>query len=171
MASAFSASASTQNCKYDVFLSFRGADTRNNFISHLHSALGRKSIRTFIDDELRRGEEITSTLMRIIEESKSSVIIFSKNYASSTYCLDELEKIMECHECYGQIVIPIFFHVNPSDVLEPETGIFAVALRRHENEAKKKLDTVQGWKTSLIKAANLISPSFRVIRYNSFFSF
>ncbi|KAG8645873.1 hypothetical protein MANES_10G103100v8 [Manihot esculenta] len=50
------------------------------------------------------------------------------------------------------------------DVLEPETGIFAVALRRHENEAKKKLDTVQGWKTSLIKAANLISPSFRVIR-------
>ncbi|EEF39691.1 leucine-rich repeat containing protein, putative [Ricinus communis] len=167
MASSFSASARIQNWKYDVFLSFRGEDTRNNFISHLHAALSRKSIRTFIDDELRRGDEITRSLLKKIEESKIAVVIFSRNYASSTYCLDELEKIIEFHECYGQTVIPIFFNVNPSDLLEPDTGIFAEALSRHEKDIMEKLNKVQGWKKwwkdSVIKAANFLMLHSQVI--------
>jgi hypothetical protein len=41
--------------KYDVFLSFRGEDTRDNFTSHLHAELCRKKIETFIDNRLGRG--------------------------------------------------------------------------------------------------------------------
>jgi hypothetical protein len=37
--------------KYDVFLSFRGEDTRNGFTSHLNGILRHKGITTFIDDE------------------------------------------------------------------------------------------------------------------------
>jgi hypothetical protein len=47
-----SSSAVSHVCKYDVFLSFRGKDTRNNFTSHLYDALCRKQIKTFIDNDL-----------------------------------------------------------------------------------------------------------------------
>ncbi|XP_050209702.1 disease resistance-like protein DSC1 [Mercurialis annua] len=165
MSSNYSTSGLSANCKYDVFLSFRGEDTRNNFISHLYAALSRRSIRTFIDDELRRGDEITSGLLEKIGESKISVVIFSKNYASSGYCLDELEKIIECHECYGQTVIPIFFHVNPSDVLEPDSGVYAEALFRHEKDFVEK----QGWKEwckySVVKAVNFLKLYPQVKRF------
>jgi hypothetical protein len=54
-----------------------------------------KNILTFIDNDLRRGEEISPSLVKAIEDSMLSVIIFSQNYASSKWCLDELLKILE----------------------------------------------------------------------------
>ncbi|KAJ9128650.1 hypothetical protein P3X46_034651 [Hevea brasiliensis] len=96
------ATASTAHkWKYDVFLSFRGQDTRDNFTRHLHEALCHKKIKTFTDNNLERGEEITPALLRTIEESMISIIIFSKNHASSPWCLDEMVKILECKENFG----------------------------------------------------------------------
>ncbi|PRQ21565.1 putative TIR domain-containing protein [Rosa chinensis] len=44
---------------YDVFLSFRGTDTRKNFTDHLYTALKQKGIFTFRDDEeLERGNRL-----------------------------------------------------------------------------------------------------------------
>ena len=111
------------NKKYDVFLSFRGEDTRDNFTSHLHYSLCQKSIETFIDDQLIRGVEISQSLLDTIEASTISIIIFSERYASSGWCLDELLKILECKHDYGQIVIPIFCRVDPSHV-RWQTGTF-----------------------------------------------
>jgi len=107
-----SSSATAQQWKYDVFLSFRGKDTRDNFTSHLYDALCRKQIKTFIDNDLERGEEIEPTLLRTIEDSRISVVIFSKNYASSPWCVDELVKILECKRTCGQIVLPGFFFLS-----------------------------------------------------------
>ena len=73
------ASSSTCRWSYDVFLSFRGEDTRNNFTSHLCEALRGKGINTFIDDDLQRGEEISVELLKAIELSKISIVVFSKN--------------------------------------------------------------------------------------------
>ncbi|GJW82168.1 Toll/interleukin-1 receptor domain-containing protein [Tanacetum coccineum] len=54
-----STSASEMRFKYDVFLSFRGEDTRNNFVGHLYQALQRNSIETYKDDEkIDKGERI-----------------------------------------------------------------------------------------------------------------
>ena len=84
---------------YDVFLSFRGEDTRLSFAAHLYVALQRKGVNTFFDDhKIRRGESISPTLVRAIEGSRSSIIILSQNYASSTWCLEELVKILECRK-------------------------------------------------------------------------
>ena len=94
--------------KYDVFINFRGEDTRDGITSHLHAALLQKKIETYIDNRLQRGEEIGPALLEAIEKSKISVIIFSQNYASSTWCLDELVHILKCKERYGQMVIPVF---------------------------------------------------------------
>ncbi|PHT83935.1 hypothetical protein T459_12378 [Capsicum annuum] len=67
---------------YDVFLSFRGEDTRKTFTNNLYTRLCKFGVNTFRDDdELRRGREIASELLKAIEESRISIVIFSENYA------------------------------------------------------------------------------------------
>ena len=76
----FMASSSSSSRKYEVFLSFRGEDTRNGFTSHLAAALRRKQIEFFIDDEeLKKGDEISPALLKAIETADISIIIFSKD--------------------------------------------------------------------------------------------
>ena len=90
-------SSSTERWKYDVFLSFRGDDTRNNFMDHLFIALKEKGINTFKDDEkLEKGKSLSLELLKAIEESRFAIVILSKDYAFSTWCLDELANIIVC---------------------------------------------------------------------------
>ncbi|KAG6676522.1 hypothetical protein I3842_15G156200 [Carya illinoinensis] len=140
---------------YDVFLSFRGEDTRNTFIAHLHHALLQNGIHTYIDeDELRRGDEISPALLQAIENSRLSIIVLSKNYASSTWCLDELLNILNCKETKQQIVLPIFYHVNPSEVRN-QRGSFGEALAVCVGKFNKDVKKVRRWKTALQEVANL----------------
>lgn len=135
---------------YDVFLSFRGEDTRKNFVDHLRAALEGYEIFTFNDNEtLDRGKSIAPELLKAIEESSISVIIFSKNYASSTWCLDELVKIMSCRKMSGRIVFPVFYDVSPSDVRKQE-GHFGEGFARIHKTGKMEL-----WREALVEAANL----------------
>ena len=142
----------TQRCKYDVFLSFRGEDTRNGFTSDLNGILCQNGINTFMDDKLRRGENISTELLEAIESSKISIIVFSKNYATSIWCLNELVKILECKK-NGQIVLPIFYKVDPSEV-RSQSGKFGEALEKHE-QFKDNINKVQRWKAALNEAGNL----------------
>ena len=146
-------SSSNRKRKYEVFLSFSGEDTRQSFLSHLRRRLDDEHIITFKDDRMERGKEIAPTLLEAIESSKIAVVILSKHYASSRWCLDELVKILECQEKNGLLVLPIFFHVDPSDVRKPTTGTFAVDFVRHE-ENFNKLE-VTTWATAMTKVANL----------------
>ncbi|KAL2334752.1 hypothetical protein Fmac_015965 [Flemingia macrophylla] len=141
--------------KYDVFLSFRGEDTRKNFTSHLYQALSQKGVNTFIDyKELKRGEKISFALFDAIEVSRISVVILSKTYASSTYCLDELLKILECKDSKGQLVLPVFYHINPSQVKHQKGG-FEEALARHEDKFRDDEDKVKRWRAALCEVATL----------------
>ncbi|XP_052305780.1 putative disease resistance RPP13-like protein 1 isoform X2 [Populus trichocarpa] len=150
-----SSSSSRPGWVYDVFLSFRGEDTRKNFTDHLFTALQKAGIRTFRDDdELRIGEEISFQLPKAIQESKISIVVFSKGYASSTWCLDELEKILDCRQPTGQIVLPVFYDIDPSDIRK-QTGSFAEAFDRHEERFKEEMEKVQKWRKALVEAANI----------------
>lgn len=149
-----SSSTTTPQEKYDVFLSFRGEDTRVCFVSHLYAALKRKQISTFIDYKLNRGEEISPSLLKAIEDSKLSVVVFSDNYASSKWCLEELAKILECKKVKGQMVIPVFHRVDPSHVRN-QTGSFADAFARHDQLLKEKMEKVLNWRAAMREAANL----------------
>ncbi|XP_021810265.1 TMV resistance protein N-like [Prunus avium] len=150
--SSSSSSFTPNRWSYDVFLSFRGEDTRNNFTGHLYTALCRRGLNTFIDDELRRGEEVAPTLFKTIQESMTSIVVFSENYASSKWCLDELMCILDCKESKNQIVWPIFYKVAPSDVRN-QRGSFGEALSRLE--ANFRMDRVERWKAALTQAASL----------------
>ncbi|KAH9783051.1 Disease resistance-like protein DSC1 [Citrus sinensis] len=145
------ASSSSQR-KYEVFLSFRGEDTRKGFTSHLAAALDQKQIQFFIDDEeLKKGDEISPALANAIETSDISIIIFSKDYASSKWCLSELVKILDCKKMNGQIVIPVFYHVDPSDVRK-QSGSFGEAFVEYEKNFPHK---VQKWRDALTEASSL----------------
>ncbi|KAK3188702.1 hypothetical protein Dsin_028263 [Dipteronia sinensis] len=140
---------------YDVFVSFRGEDTRKNFTDHLCAALDQKGIVTFRDDKrLERGKPISPELLRAIEDSRFSVVVFSRNYASSSWCLDELVKIVECMKMVGQTVLPIFYDVTPTEVRK-QSGTFHKAFEEHEKACDNKTERLMQWRTALTQVANL----------------
>ncbi|XP_059642558.1 disease resistance protein L6-like isoform X2 [Cornus florida] len=145
--------------EYEVFLSFRGPDTRLTFTDFLYTNLDSVGVRTFRDDEeLRKGEEIWPELLKAIGESQISIPIFSKNYASSKWCLRELAQMVDCKRITGQSILPIFYDVEPSEVRH-QSGSYGEAFRVHETcfdeitlvkwrEALKEVGALKGWQVN-----------------------
>ncbi|KAI4310761.1 hypothetical protein MLD38_035712 [Melastoma candidum] len=140
--------------EHDVFVSFRGTDTRAGFVSHLHHAFRVASVAAFTDYQLQRGEIISPSLRKAIETSRMAVVVFSPNYASSSWCLAELVAIMECREKRGQLVRPVFLYIEPGEVRH-QTGIFGDAMRVHEEDRKEDPAKVRRWRDALTQTANL----------------
>ncbi|WJX44739.1 hypothetical protein P8452_31684 [Trifolium repens] len=139
---------------YDVFVTFRGEDTRNNFTDFLFNALEDKGVSVFRDDtHLPKGDTIGPELLCAIEASQVFVVIFSKNYASSTWCLQELEKICECVQVSGKHVLPVFYDVDPSEVRK-QSGIYGEAFVKHETRFQQdyEISMVQRWRKALTQA-------------------
>ena len=143
----------THKGEYDVFLNFRGDDTRNGFISHLHQALCNAGFHTFFDDDLQRGEDVSAQLLKKIESSMISIVVLSEKYASSTWCLNELVSILKCKK-NGQLVLPIFYKVDPSEVRKQEKE-FGVNMTKHEETFKDNIVRVQNWREALNEVGNL----------------
>ncbi|GKB84929.1 TMV resistance protein N-like protein isoform X1, partial [Tanacetum coccineum] len=153
--SSSSATAATGRWTYNVFLSFHGEDTRNNFVDHLYAALDQAGIYTFKDDKkLQRGESIPLELVKAIQESMVAVVVFSRNYANSSWCLEELVNIMECQHLIGQKVLPVFYDVKPSDVRGQKRS-FHSAFEQHGVSLKDNMEKVKIWREALVTAANL----------------
>ncbi|KAK7364856.1 hypothetical protein VNO80_13600 [Phaseolus coccineus] len=149
--------------KYDVFLSFRGKDTRQGFTGNLYKALCDRGIRTFIDDHhLPRGDQITSELENAIQESRIFIIVLSQNYASSSFCLNELDYILRFIKHKGRLVLPVFYGVDPSDVRH-HTGSFGEALAHHEEKLNSyyNMEKLETWKMALHQVANLSGYHFK----------
>nr|GEU96551.1 disease resistance protein (TIR-NBS-LRR class) family [Tanacetum cinerariifolium] len=148
---ASTSTSSIQNSfRYDVFLSFRGQDTRKNIVDHLYEALKDKGIYTYKDDEkIPKGKRISDELIKAIEDSKFYIIIFSKNYASSSWCLEELVKIMECQKLTDHTAYPVFYDVEPTEVRK-QSGPVGEAFAKHENE-----EVAGKWRDTLKEAADL----------------
>jgi hypothetical protein len=143
----------TLKVKYDVFISFRGDDTRKGFFSHLHKALlSTNIISAFVDSDILKGEEIAQLLYQAIERSSISVVLFSPDYASSKWCLNELVKIVECKKKNGQILLPVFYEVEPQTVRH-QRGTYADAFAQHEKNYTSTV--VQQWRSALNESANL----------------
>ncbi|XP_062003591.1 uncharacterized protein LOC133721072 isoform X2 [Rosa rugosa] len=146
---------SSFNWEHDVFLSFRGEDTRNSFTDHLYYAMNQRGIDAFRDTEkLRRGKSISPELQKAIEESKFAVTVLSTNYATSTWCLDELAHILDCRKVRGLQVLPVFYHVEPSEIRK-QTGNYGKAFAEHETDFKDDMRKVDKWRKALEDIASL----------------
>ncbi|XP_075649477.1 TMV resistance protein N-like isoform X2 [Castanea sativa] len=150
-----SSSSSSPRWNYDVYLSFHGDDTCNSFIDYLYAALKQKGINTFRDDkELERGKVISLELLKVIEKSQFAITVLSKNYATSKWCLIELAKIIGCKKEMEMTVLPIFYHVEPSEVRH-QTGTIGEAFSKHEKDQKANIEDVQTWKDALRDVGNI----------------
>jgi len=137
---------------YDVFISFRGVDTRPNIVSHLYAALKNSGVNTFLDNEmLRKGEELGAAQKRAIEGSQISIIVFSPNYAESSWCLNELLHIMECRITYDQVVIPLFYNVEPMHVRKHAAGTIVT----HRGIQIKEI-LMPKWRSALTQVTNFV---------------
>ncbi|XP_068330848.1 disease resistance protein RUN1-like [Pyrus communis] len=140
--------------RYDVFLSFRGEETRKTFTDHLYTALNNAGFLTFRDDdELERGEDIKPGLQKAIQLSRTSVVVFSKDYVSSRWCLDELVLILERKKTTSDyVVLPVFYDVDPSHVSKQTGSVGKAFARSQKNQSPEK---VEGWRKALAEIADL----------------
>ncbi|CAM6072457.1 unnamed protein product, partial [Sphagnum tenellum] len=137
--------------KFDVFLNHRGPDVKGRFASHLRQALQEAGCRPFLDKpDLEKGQPGQKKIYEALGCASVHVAIFSKDYAASDFCLDELCAMLESKK----LIIPVFYDVSPS-VLRCENpgGTYTKAFlkfhgRRSESEVNK-------WKAALHEAAKL----------------
>ncbi|XP_048133353.1 TMV resistance protein N-like [Rhodamnia argentea] len=141
--------------EYDVFLSFRGPDTRNGFTSCLYHRLRDAGIRVFLDnEELRVGKEIHGELLNALDKSRIYIPIFSKGYANSSWCLREVAHMVECTSPSDEKkeILPIFYDVNSDDV-KLKTKLYRKAMPKH----KKKFgsEELKRWENALVEVARI----------------
>ncbi|AET03053.1 disease resistance protein RPV1 isoform X2 [Medicago truncatula] len=137
--------------RWDVFLSFRGEDTRECFTKKLYESLHKQGVRAFMDDEgLDRGDHIATTLLEAIDDSAASIVIISPNYADSHWCLDELNRICDLE----RLIIPVFYKVDPSHVRK-QLGPFQDGFNYLEKRFANEKDKILKWRDSMLKIGGL----------------
>ncbi|CAN6993658.1 unnamed protein product, partial [Brassica oleracea var. botrytis] len=152
-----SSSSLSRSWLYHVFLSFRGVDVRKGFLSHVRKGLEGKGIIAFVDDEMERGESVGPLLVGAIRQSRVAIVLLSSNYASSSWCLDELVEIMKCRDEYKQPVLPIFYKVDPSDVRK-QKGDFGKVF--DETCLGKTEEVKETWRQALKDVAGIAGYDF-----------
>jgi hypothetical protein len=110
-------------------------------------------LETYIDYRIEKGNQVWAELVEAIKDSTMFLVVFSENYASSTWCLNELVEIMKCNK-NGQVVVPVFYQIDPSHVRK-QTGSYGTALTKHKKQGKNDDHKMQNWKSALSQAANL----------------
>jgi hypothetical protein len=109
-----SSTTNTKRKSYDVYLGLCHKYAYY-FALELYTALTSEAgITVFWDGErIGRGDqEISTSVLNVIEDCKVVVVILSKNYmySSPRWYLQELEKITECYRTEnGPIVLPVFY--------------------------------------------------------------
>ncbi|XP_058193287.1 disease resistance protein RPV1-like isoform X1 [Rhododendron vialii] len=132
--------------RWDVYLSFRGEDTRHGFTDRLYEALLVEGVRAFRDNEgTSEGDEAR---IDAIHDSAAAIAVVSPSYASSQWCLEELATICECR----RLLIPVFFNVDPSHVRR-QKGPFEEDFRSLER--KFGVENVVRWRNAMGKAGGI----------------
>ncbi|CAN6994499.1 unnamed protein product [Brassica oleracea var. botrytis] len=146
-------SYSSRNRIFDVFLSFRGEDVRKTFLSHLLKELDRRLVSAFKDNEIERSQWLDLALKQAIRNSRIAIVVFSKHYASSSWCLNELLEIVKCKDEFGQLVIPIFYGLDPSHIRYQRGDFGELFQKTCENKTE---DDIRLWQQALTYIANLV---------------
>ncbi|KAK2377930.1 heat shock cognate 70 kDa protein [Trifolium repens] len=155
---------SHSTAQYQIFISFRGKDTRDIFTNHLYEALCKEGFETFKDDKALEGGTPIDKLLEAIEESRFAIVVLSENFADSKWCLKELVKILDCRKRKKQLVLPIFYEVEPTDIRNLK-GRYGEAMAEHGKELGKDSKTVLEWTLALNDISRLKGEHFRISNF------
>jgi len=95
--------------KYDVLINFTGEDIHRKFVSHLHYALSAVGLTTFLHHQ--DAVQPMNIQQPILNLCRIAIVVFTKTYSESAWCLHQLQQIIQCHETYFQPVLPAFFQL------------------------------------------------------------
>ncbi|KAK3031406.1 hypothetical protein RJ639_037404 [Escallonia herrerae] len=143
--------------KYDVLLSYESEDNRENFIELLDGELRSSKFIPFkaenngVDGE----EDGTSELMdAAISRSRSSIIVFSRNYAYSPRCLDQLLKMFEYStETKRLVIVPVFYQVSKDQIKMQAERLAALLPGMYKKQFE--WEKVERWKEAIKGVAQL----------------
>ncbi|CAK9313944.1 unnamed protein product [Citrullus colocynthis] len=139
---------------YDVFLSHRAKDTGRGFAADLHEALESQGIVVFRDEvDEEDGGKALAEKMKAVEESRSSIVVLSENYGNLV-CMKEVEKIVMCMESMDQLVLPIFYKIDPANVRK-QKGNFEKHFDEHEANPGIHIEQVRSWRYSMSQLGHL----------------
>ncbi|KAL3739984.1 hypothetical protein ACJRO7_021291 [Eucalyptus globulus] len=141
---------------YQVFLSFRGPDVRDNFLECFHNHLKGAGIVAFLDrKEIKYGERIDDKIVEAIKCSYICIPVFSEDFASIPAYLMEVAQMVESNKT----ILPIFYGVEPS-VVRYQRGTYGNSFAEHECK-NRYLDSIEKWKAALGKIAGKMGPTFK----------
>lgn len=148
---------------HDVFLSYYGRGTLNNFVDDILHALGRKGTSTRMVDLSIIGSGFVSLQQPIFESMEQSsmvVIVFCKSYVTTPTCLDELVKIMEFSKSVkgGLKVLPVFYGIDPLELRNsdwPFQEIQRNSLRFPNIYSEYPNENVKLWRQAVAELTNI----------------
>ncbi|XP_059065370.1 toll/interleukin-1 receptor-like protein isoform X1 [Cryptomeria japonica] len=151
-ASTFVASSSgTKLLPYDIFINHCGQDVKHTLASKIYDSLDATGLKVFLDkDELDLADYFPKAIEEAIKSSSLHIAIFSEHYAQSPWCLAQLFCMLQT----PSKVMPIFYHVDPSDLrwaIEGK-GIYKGAFSDYV-ERKRYPSELQRWKQALQQAS------------------
>lgn len=94
----------------EVFIHCLEDDIHENFVSHLRSAL----LQAGVEPSLVAVGKLSKKFMPSVTRFQIGIIVFTKAYIQSCRCVQDLARIIECHETHGLMVIPVFYDIDPS---------------------------------------------------------
>ncbi|XP_059065266.1 disease resistance protein Roq1-like isoform X2 [Cryptomeria japonica] len=160
------ASSSSSPKQYDAFISHRGPDVKATLAKQLYKLLQERGCRAFLDrEEIEGGESITSAIENAIRSSVVQIAIFSKGYAHSSWCLEELVLMLDQQP--DALFIPVFYDVQPWELrhMDNKDSQYAAEFCNHQSKARY-LDKLEKWKEALKSASNISGYEQREHKYN-----
>jgi hypothetical protein len=134
---------------YDVFINHRGPDVKLTFAARLAEALCGAGFHPFLDAKsIKQGRPVFKSIDEALSGACVHVAIFSKRYAESVYCLEELWGMLQTKN----VILPVFYDVNPEHLRCIDSGPFAEGFRKHESRGKH--EEIKKWKEALREIAN-----------------
>jgi hypothetical protein len=137
---------------------FPVANTSNAFTS-LKSNLALRFIIS-VEKEPEKVMEIRSRLFEAIEESRMSIIIFSRDCASLPWCFEELVKIVGfMDEMRSDTVFPVSYDVEQSKI-DDQKESYKIVFDKNEENLRENEEKVQRW-TNILNEVEISSGSKR----------
>jgi hypothetical protein len=136
--------------EYDVFVSHRGPIVNMTFVSHLYEALCTAGFHPCFDAKsFVKGKHAFNSINKALSGVRVHVAVFSKCYAESKYCLNELCDMLRS----GKVILPVYLDVEPEHLRTPHQGPFAAAFRKHLERGR--IDDIKKWEKALLDVADI----------------